>query len=299
MHLFISGATGFVGSYLSRFFLEGGHQVTATGTRATPQHLDQMGFHYLRADTTVPGPWQDALQEADVVVNLAGKGIFKRWTRRYKRQIYNSRILTTRNIVDALAADSKVVLISTSAVGYYGDRGDEVVTELEPPADDFLGRVAVDWEKEALAASDKGARVVLARFGVVMGKGGGALQQMLPAFKLFAGGPVGTGKQWFPWVHIHDVATAMRFLIDHEALNGAFNVTAPEPLRFAQLAATIGKQLHRPACLKTPGFMLKLTLGEMAGTLLASQRVVPRRLIDSVYVVQFPRLDGAIEDLLG
>jgi uncharacterized protein (TIGR01777 family) len=232
------------------------------------------------------------------VVNLAGKGIFKRWTRRYKRQIYNSRILTTRNIVDALAADSKVVLISTSAVGYYGDRGDEVVTELEPPADDFLGRVAVDWEKEALAASDKGARVVLARFGVVMGKGGGALQQMLPAFKLFAGGPVGTGKQWFPWVHIHDVATAMRFLIDHEALNGAFNFTAPEPLRFAQLAATIGKQLHRPACLKTPGFMLKLTLGEMAGTLLASQRVVPRRLIDSGYVFQFPRLDGAIGDLL-
>jgi uncharacterized protein (TIGR01777 family) len=298
MHLFISGGTGFVGSHLTHQFLNDGHMVTATGTRARPQLPDQAGFRYLRADTTAPGPWQEALREADVVINLTGKGIFKRWTRRYKRQIYDSRILTTRNIVEALSASDKGVLISTSAVGYYGDRGDEVVTEAQPPADDFLGRVAIDWEKEALVAAEKGTRVVLARFGVVMGRGGGALQQMLPAFKMFAGGPVGTGRQWFPWIHIQDIVEAMAFLIVHKELNGAFNFTAPEPMRFAQVAETIGKHLNRPSCLKTPGFVLKLALGEMAGTLLASQRVVPQRLLDSGFVFQFPQLDQALTDLL-
>lgn len=298
MRFFISGGSGFVGSYLTDFLLDRGHQVIATGTRPDTPRAGVDGYQYIQADTTRPGRWQAALADVDVVVNLAGKTIFKRWTRRYKQQMYDSRVLTTRNIVDALAGNNDAVLLSTSAVGYYGDCGDNIVTEATPPANDFLGRLSIDWEEAAVGAAKKGSRVAVCRFGVVMGPGGGALKQMLPAFRMFAGGPLGTGRQWFPWVHIHDVAAAMAFLADRRDLSGAFNFTAPEPLRYADAAKAIGRRLHRPARLKTPGMMLRLTLGEVAGTLLASQRVVPQRLVDTGYSFQFMRFNAALENLL-
>ena len=167
------------------------------------------GLSYVSADTTVPGPWQDLVSEVDAVINLAGRNIFRYWTDSAKRQIYESRILTTRNLVMAMGETQCSILLSTSAIGYFGDRGDELLKESSPAGDDFLAGVSVDWEKEALQAENKGVRVALLRFSVILGKDGGALPRMLPAFKCFAGGPMGSGRQWFSWMHIQDLAAAV------------------------------------------------------------------------------------------
>ncbi|HSQ86255.1 MAG TPA: NAD-dependent epimerase/dehydratase family protein [Desulfobacterales bacterium] len=181
MKIFISGGTGFVGTILARYFLAKGHNVIATGTSSATS-ISNENFRYISADTTEKGPWQDSLKDVDALINLAGRTIFNRWSERYKKQIYNSRILTTRSLVEAMPDDKEVVLCSTSAVGYYGDRAEEILNEEALPGDDFLAKVSIDWEKEAFLAEKKGARVAVMRFGVVLGKNGGALAKMIPAF---------------------------------------------------------------------------------------------------------------------
>ena len=297
MKVFITGGTGFIGTCLAKDFLKKGHSVTATGTRSRQTVIDHPAFGYVAADNSLPGEWQQSVEDADVVINLAGKSIFKRWSKSYKKQIRDSRILTTRHLVAALSQDRPVVLFSASAVGYYGNRGEDLITEKEPPAGDFLGQVGLDWEQEAAVAADAGHRVVLMRFGVVFGKGGGAFKQMVAVFKRFTGGPIGDGRQWFPWIHIRDLTGAVHYILGKKHLDGPFNFCAPNPLRNREVAKTFGNVLKRPSGLAAPSFMLRLVLGEFADTLLASQRVVPDRLVQDGFVFRFPRLDGALAEL--
>ena len=299
MHILITGASGFVGSHLSQALIDKNRQVTGIGT--SPDHLlaQHDGFTWISADTTQPGPWQDAVPRADVIVNLAGRTIFKRWTKAYKKQMQASRVLTTRNLVKALPPDGDSVFLSTSAVGLYGSRGDDILTEDAPAGADFLASLSSDWENEARQAEKKGARVALMRFGVVLAAGGGALGKMVPAFRMFAGGPVGNGRHWFPWIHMSDLIGAIEFLISREDLAGPFNFVAPGQIRNVDFARTLGKNLGRPAVMPAPAFMLRLLLGEMGNTLLSSQRAVPDRLTRAGFDFQFPDAAAALEDLFG
>lgn len=298
MRIVITGGSGFVGTHLSRYLLTEGHVVTALGTRSSYKLIDHSLYTYMAADTTRPGNWQQAVSDADLVYNLAGRTIFKRWSRRYKQQIYDSRILTTRNTVEALSNASQTVLVSTSAVGYYGDRGDTELTESSSPGSDFLAELAKDWESEALAAQAKGVRVAIARFGIVLGADGGALAKMMPAFRLFVGGPLGTGQQWFPWIHIQDMVAALHFLGVGSHLRGPFNLCAPHPVRNDMLAQTLGRGLARPAAMAVPAFMLKMTMGELAGVFLASQRVLPTQLLEAGFEFGYPEIEVALENLV-
>jgi uncharacterized protein len=299
MKVFITGGTGFVGSHARAHYLDQGHEVAYVGSRSAPDRIDHERSRYIRADTTEPGDWQKAAGEADLILNLAGRTIFRRWSERYKARIRDSRILTTRNLVAALPAGSRAVLVSTSAVGYYGDGGEAVLTETSAVGNDFLGRLARDWEAEAMQAAGKGARVVIARFGIVLGRGGGALASMLPAFRFFVGGPMGSGRQWFPWIHIDDLIGAMDFLHRRADLHGPFNLCGPNPVRNKEMARLLGKALGRPAIIPVPAMALKLMMGEMAGALLASQRAIPAKLLAAGYHFNYPDMEGALTDLLG
>ena len=298
MKLVIAGASGFVGSALTRWLLDAGHVVTGLGTSATHPLESTTGFTWCVADTTRAGDWQAAVGEADAVVNLAGRTIFKRWSRAYKAQLVDSRILTTRNIVSAMTGGNRV-LISTSAVGYYGNRGDQTLTELSPPGTDFLARLSVDWENAALDAAKRSHRVAIMRFGVVLDAGGGALAQMLPAFRMFAGGPLGRGRQWFSWIHLADLLSAVQFLLEHEHTQGPYNFCSPGAVRQKDFARALGTVLGRPAVVPAPSLALRLMMGEMAGVLLASQKVRPDRLIADGFTFRFPDVDTALADLLG
>ena len=299
MKIFITGGNGFIGAHLSTFFLDRGDQVTALGTTVTQKPIRHNNYHYISADATLEGGWQQELENVDVVVNLAGKTIFKRWTKRYKKLLYDSRILTTRNAVAAMPPKPHVTLCSASAVGFYGNRGEAILTEDEPEGEGYLAHIGSHWEKEALKARDKGIRVATMRFGIVLGKGGGAMAQMIPAFKSFVGGPLGDGKQWFPWIHIHDLVAAVAFIIDNPELKGPFNFCTPNPVRNRELAKTMGKILKRPSSLPAPALMLRLVLGEFGSVLLESQRAVPDRLVKQGFTFKYPNLESAIREIAG
>ncbi len=298
MNVVITGGSGFVGTHLSNHLLEAGHRVTAIGTRSTFDLIDHPNFAYVSADTTQPGQWQEVVSDGDWIFNLAGRTIFQRWSRRYKQQIYDSRILTTRHLVAALPDQGRPVLVSTSAVGYYGDRGEEALTESSMPGHDFLADLAKDWEAEAITAKSKGARVVVARFGIALGRDGGAMAKMVPAFRSFMGGPLGNGKQWFPWIHIHDMVAALVYLAAGDDHHGAYNICSPNPVRNGQMATALGKALGRPAAMAAPGFMLKMMMGEVAGTLLASQKTLPENLQKAGFEFSYPVIDAALADLV-
>jgi uncharacterized protein (TIGR01777 family) len=298
MKAFITGGTGFIGTHVSAFLLDRGHQVTAVGSSTRHKTIHHSNFKYISADTTQEGTWQEALQEADFVVNLAGRTIMKRWTESYKKQVYDSRISTTRHVVAALPANKSTVLCSASAVGYYGDRNDEILAEDAAPGKGFLAEVGLDWESEALEAEKKGVRVALLRFGVVLGKGGGAMEKMVSAFRMYVGGPMGDGTQWFPWIHIDDVAAAIFFIVEHPELKGPFNFTAPQPVKNRDMAKTLGQVLRVPAFMPAPKLMLRLALGEVGATLLESQRAVPHKLLESGYSFIYPDLETAIQQIV-
>ena len=226
MKILITGGTGFVGTQLTSRLIQDGNEVTILtrswkgGEKAPPK------ISYLQGDPTQKGPWQEAIKNHNVIINLAGASIFSKWTEEYKKAIRESRVSTTGNIVEGIEANptKKITLFSTSAVGYYGFCGDEELIEESPPGNDFLARMAVEWEGEALKAREKGARVVITRFGIVLGEKGGALSQMIPLFKKYIGGPIGSGKQWFSWVHIKDLAEAFAFLMKHPEISGPVNL---------------------------------------------------------------------------
>jgi uncharacterized protein (TIGR01777 family) len=300
MKVFMTGGTGFVGTYLSRELVRQGHEVSILTRRARQPTPPAPGIGYITGDPTQEGPWMGAVPEYDWVINLAGASIFERWTKGYKQEIYDSRIRTTRNLVIALAAgDRRQLLCSTSAVGYYGPRGDEVLTEDSKQDSYFLAKLAEDWEAEALKAQELGIRVVITRFGIVLGRGGGALGQMAPMFRRFLGGPLGSGQQWFSWIHQADQVRAFNFVQEHPEIHGPVNFTAPEPVRNYELTKALGRVLHRPTLLPAPEFMMRLALGEFADALLTGQRVIPKKLLDAGFRFNFPTIAEALKDLLG
>ena len=298
MKIFITGGSGFVGTNLSFYLLEKGHSIIAVGTSLSHKVISHENFRYISADTTKKGAWQDALKDVDAVINLAGKNIFKLWSENYKKQIYKSRILTTRNLVKAMPDKKDTILCSTSAAGYYGDRADEVLKEDSLPGYDFLAKVCVDWEKEAFQAQAKGIRVAAMRFGVVLGKNGGALEKMVPAFKFFAGGPLGSGLQWFPWIHMDDLITAIIFILENPDIKGPLNFCSLNPVRNRDFAKTLGKVLSRPSFMRAPSFMIRLIMGEMGKSLMSSQRAIPDKLLKHGFTFQYPDINNALYDLV-
>jgi hypothetical protein len=233
----------------------------------------------------------------DVIINLAGASISVRWTEENKKIIRNSRVLTTRHLVEALAAapDRQTkLLLSTSAIGYYGDRGEEELTEDSPPGNDFLAQLAQEWEAEAFKAQELGIRVAITRFGIVLGRGGGILEKLVPMFKSFVGGPVGSGKQWFSWIDQSDQLRAFLFVLEHSSLDGPINFTAPNPVRNADLAKALGKVLNRPSFMPAPAFMVKMAMGEFADTVLGGQKVLPAKLQAAGYTFEYPDIEAAL-----
>lgn len=294
----ITGASGFIGSKLAHFFLTKGHPVTGIGTSKTHLLCKVFPeFEWISADTTLEGDWQNHVKPADILINLAGRNIFRYWTKKYKQAIYDSRILTTRNLVNAIDPGSRQTLLTTSAAGIYGDRRDDELTEISTPGNGFLARVCVDWEKEGLKAAEKGVRVAVMRFGVVLGDKGGALSLMAPAFRMFAGGPLGNGNHWFPWIHISDLIRAALFILENETMEGIFNFTGKTPVRQKEFAKALGGALKRPALITAPAFIVKAILGELGSALLESQKAIPRHLLDSGYSFKFADVSAALEDV--
>jgi uncharacterized protein (TIGR01777 family) len=299
MKILITGGTGFVGTQLTSRLIKDNHEVTILSRSAKRSGETPRGMSYLQGDPTQKGSWQEAIKNHDAAINLAGASIFAKWTEEHKKTIRESRVSTTRNIVEGIAShpQKQFAFFSTSAVGYYGFCGDEELTEESPHGDDFLARIASEWEGEALKAKEKGARVVITRFGIVMGEKGGALGQMIPLFKKFIGGPIGSGRQWFSWVHIKDLAEAFTFLLKHPEISGPVNVCSPNPVRNKDLAKALGRALHRPSFMPAPGFMIKLVLGEFGSVILEGQRVIPKRLLDSGFAFQYPEIDKALQEI--
>jgi uncharacterized protein len=300
MKVFLTGGSGFIGRRLTAALAARGDEVTVL-TRSANGRTDGTGIAFIGGDPRVPGSWQHEAAAADAVINLAGASIFGRWTRRRKRAILKSRTASTANVISALAArknGERGILINASAVGYYGFHGDEDIDESAPGGSDFLAGVCAAWEEAALPAAGPGRRVVRARFGLVLGEKGGVLGKMLPLARLGLGGPLGSGKQWFPWVHVDDLVGALLFLLDREDLDGPFNLCSPHPVRNRELAQALGRALHRPAFVRAPGFIIRLGLGKFGTVILRGQKTIPRRLLEAGYVFHHPDLDSALAVLL-
>jgi uncharacterized protein (TIGR01777 family) len=277
MRIAMTGASGFIGRALTARLQAAGHAVEPLRTRETVQ-----------------------APPCDAVVHLAGEPVAQRWTPEAKRRIRDSRVEGTRRLVESLARMSPppAVLVSASAVGIYGSRGDETLTESSPPGSGFLAEVCVAWEREAQAAGALGIRVVNPRIGVVLGRGGGALERMLPIFRHGAGGHLGSGRQWMSWIHLDDLTALIEFALDNPGLRGPLNATAPHPLTNTEFTHTLGAALHRPAVLPVPAFALKLKFGEMASVLLDSQRAIPEALQAAGFQFRYPDLGPALASLL-
>ena len=302
MRIFITGGTGFIGRALRRHLLAAGHSLTLISRQPHPAGKEK-GITYLVGDPAVPGSWQEELASHDAVINLAGASIFRLWTSSNQIKIVNSRLHTTANIADALIKQPGQckALINASAVGYYGfeDKGD-TITEDHARGEDFLAELAERWEEEAARAATAGIRVARCRFAVVLGPGGGALQQMLPAFRLGLGSALGTGHQPFPWIHIEDLCRGILFLLEHEKLDGPFNFAAPQAVTNYEFSAELSRVLSRPIWLPAlPTSLLTLILGEMATLVLHGQKVMPARLLNSGFHFSYPEIRGALTAILG
>ena len=300
MRIAVTGASGTIGRPLVRALLERGDEVTVLSRdpdQARDAHGDVDAVSWPEP-TVAPAP-ASALAGRDGVFHLAGEPVAQRWNEDVKRRIRESRVAGTRNLVEGLRASDPrpAVLVSQSASGWYGSRGDERLTEDEPAADGFLAEVCVDWEAQARAAEALGMRVVLARTGVVLSPDGGALATMLPPFKLGVGGPLAGGSQYVPWIHIDDDVGALLFCLDHEGASGAVNVSAPEPATNKELSRALGRALHRPALAPVPALAVRALYGEMASILTDSQRVVPRRLEQLGYRFRQPDLHRALRSV--
>lgn len=301
--ILITGVTGLVGSRLAAQLLMSRSEIVALSR--DPSRAQEKVPAVSRAwkwspESAVP---EQAVQGVDAVVHLAGETVAGRWTEEKKRSIEQSRVEGTRRVVEAieaLPADQRpYVLVSASAIGYYGDTGERDVVETDPPADDFLAKVCVDWEREAMRAESLGVRVVTPRIGLVMSREGGALERMLPIFKMGLGGKLGTGRQWWPWIHLDDVIGIVQHAIAHRDLRGPINATAPTPVRQSEFAEVLARVLRRPAFMPAPAFAIKTALGEFGAEVLGSRKVLPQRALETGYRFRFPDLEPALRDLLG
>ncbi|MFH1933879.1 MAG: TIGR01777 family oxidoreductase [Pseudomonadota bacterium] len=302
MKVFMTGGTGFVGTTMAHKLLEQGHQVTILTRKMGADRTLPRGASFLEGDPTKRGEWQKAVPQHEVIVNLAGASIFRRWNQETKKVIRESRILTTTNLVETLSdgGGKETTLLSTSAVGYYGFHGDEELDEDSPPGEDFLASVTQDWETAALKAEALNVRVVICRLGIVLGENGGALGELIPIFQKGLGSPLGSGKQWFSWIHEMDLIGIYLFLIANNELSGPFNCAAPEPVRNKDLTQALGKALGKPTFMPAvPGFVIKLIKGEFGTVLLRGQRVLPKKLLEAGFRFRFSRIYEALNDLVG
>lgn len=308
MRIVIAGGTGFLGSPLAEGYAEEGHDVRVLTRGLQPgesRHDSGTGVPGVTRVGWNPeagGAWESALDGADAVVNLAGAGIGDaRWTPQRKALIHDSRIIPTRTLAAAIrrAAAPPAIFVSGSGTHYYGASLDDAVkTESSPAGDDFLARLCVEWEAEAERAATAATRVVTMRSGVVVERRGGALQRLLTPFRFFVGGPVGSGRQYMSWIHRIDWLEMVRWVIDTRALTGAINATAPAPVTNREFAHALGRALHRPALVPTPGFPLRIALGEMADALvLKGQRVVPQRALSHGFHFRYPEIDQAFRGI--
>lgn len=297
MNVVVTGGTGFIGSALCKRLLADGYAVTVLTRdkrRAQQQFKEQV--------RPVDSPNElDSESTPEMIVNLAGLSLGSgRWTKERKRTFISSRVGVTRKLIDYIAhvRSPPRLLISGSAVGYYGARGDEVLTEDSLSGQEYQADLCQAWETEALEAANYGVRVCLLRSGVVLGKGGGALSSLLPQFKLGLGGHVGSGRQWMSWIHIDDLIDIVLHLMANESLQGPFNATTPNPQTNRDFASKLGAALHRPAFMWAPGWAMRLLVGEMAHLYVTGQKVIPKRLLESGYKFRYPELSLALSEIL-
>lgn len=295
----IAGGTGFLGRALGRALTDSGNQVTVLTRNAPPQTPGLRTQVWTPGATT--GPWATLVDGADAVINLAGEPIAaKRWTVAQKIRIRQSRIDATTSLVDAMRAAARPprVFISASGVGYYGSRGDEILTERASGGNDFLASVCQEWELAASRVTSVGTRLVCVRTGLVLERDGGALPKMLTPFKLGVGGPVGSGRQYWPWIHRDDWIRLVQWSLDQEQASGPLNASAPNPVTNAEFSRALGRVLRRPAFMPAPAFVLELLLGEMAGSLLLSgQRAIPAKAQELGFVFRHERVDAALASI--
>lgn len=294
MRILITGGTGFIGQALCPLLAQQGHQLVLWTRQLKPNLPMGVTDYVHRLDELE----SDSIQ---AVINLAGAGIAdRRWNEECKKLLVDSRVKTTRLLVDWMARQTlrPKVLVSASAVGYYGEQGDQPVTEKTSPQPGFTHDLCAAWEAAALEAEALDVRVCLVRTGVVLAPEGGSLKKMLPAFRFGLGGPLGEGKHWFPWIHRGDMARIYAWLLTHETASGVYNASAPEPVTNAVFTRLLGKTLHRPTLLPMPEKLLRLLFGEMADLLLVSDRMLPARLMQEGFRFEYSQLDQALKDLL-
>lgn len=298
----IAGATGFIGQKLTSRLLDSHASVVVLSRKpASSRTTGRALLDYGQWDGRNQGDWTRHIDGADAVINLSGQSVAsRRWSKTRKQQLYSSRIDSTNALVEAIGASTvkPSVLLNASAVGYYGHVEQGVVTEEHPHGNDFLGRLCADWESAALAARSFGVRVVMLRTGIVLDPKGGALRRMIFPFKLFAGGPLGSGDQWFPWIHEEDEIRAILYTLERSSLSGPINLSAPESATMRDFSKALGRALRRPSALRVPSFMIRVLLGEMAEVVLSGQRIVPEKLLKEGFEFRFPTLAGALADLL-
>lgn len=297
MTYLVTGATGFIGSKLVEQLLARGDAVYYLARRRSTKLPTQASFHPW---DTSKIPELKALSRIDAIFHLAGEPVAQRWSADVKRRIYDSRVLGTRNLVTAIAGlrHRPSVLVSASAIGYYGNRGNDMLTESQAPGSGFLASVCKEWEREASKARELGLRVVPVRISMVLGHGGGALKAMLPAFRLGLGGKFGSGEQWTSWIHLEDLMRLFLLAADNATITNALNGSSPRPVTNAQFTNALAHALHRPAFLPVPRFAMKLLLGEMADFLFTSARVIPEAADRAGFTFKYPELDTALKSIL-
>lgn len=299
MKAVISGGTGFVGSALTEELLNNGYEVSIL-TRNPDKHESRKNVSYIKWLSEGSRP-EEELNEVDIFINLAGESINSgRWTEERKKRILKSRIDATREMVRILEnlEDKPSVFINASAIGFYEASDSKTHTEQSlDTSSNFLAETVKKWESEASKAKDLGVRTAYTRFGIILGKDEGALPKMALPYKLFAGGTVGSGKQWMSWIHIQDIAKAIRFVIENKSIEGPVNLTAPTPVTMKELGKTLGDVLNRPHWIPAPGFAIKAALGEMSTLILEGQKVIPEVLNENGYTFQYPQLKGALQEI--
>ncbi|MDZ8027338.1 MAG: TIGR01777 family oxidoreductase [Nostoc sp. SerVER01] len=305
MKVAVTGATGFVGSHLIQRLHQEGHRVLVlTRNTSFAQKVFPAGafpnVEIVAYTPTQSGSWQSAIALCDAVVNLAGEPIGEgRWTPERKQEILNSRKLGTQKIVEAIvsANPKPTVLVNASAIGYYGTSETATFDETSLSGKDFLAQVCQTWEAEATKVKDAGVRLVILRLGIVLGNGG-ALAKMIPPFKLFAGGPIGSGRQWFSWIHLDDLVNLILQALTRPEIEGVYNATAPNPVRMADLSHTLGEVMHRPSWLPVPGFAIEALLGDGAMVVLEGQKVLPKRTVETGFEYRYANLQSALKEIL-
>ncbi len=300
MKILIAGGSGLIGSALARHYIQKGQEVYILSRRGSTAALPPKA-QGVEWDARSAEGWGELMEAVDVVINLTGENLGAgRWTEQRKERFYSSRIQSGRALIEAMRQSSRkpTTMVQSSAVGYYGDGGDQVLDESNPPGKDFLARLCVDWEESTREAEFMGVRRIILRTGVVLAEGAEVLNRLILPFRFFVGGPLGSGRQWLPWIHMADVVGAVDFLVENPNLSGAFNLSAPQPVQNATFGKTLARILRRPYWLPVPAFALKLVLGEMSKLVLEGQRAIPKRLLEYGYAFHFSEHEAALRDLL-